>query len=121
MLIDYGDTSGVSNGPYRGFVPGEALPAGHLMQGPRGPLSISWRPQTAASAGCHTVTLIATHQFRQTSGAYYCAADPSDVDMLTWVVAACDLASPGDCSYDDCPVYGSASTEYCDDQQGSPP
>lgn len=121
LLVDHGDTSGVSNGPYRGFVPGNSLPPGRLVDGPRGPLSISWHPQTAEVSGCHTVTLMATHQFQQSFGAYYCAADSDDVDTLTWVVALCDLASPGNCPYQDCPVYGSSAMAYCDDEQSNPP
>lgn len=110
LLIDYGDESGVSNGPYRGFVPGEPLQAGALSDGPRGPVTISWRPQSQ-DEGCHTVTLLVTHRFQQKTDSYYCPSVPQDASAVTWSVVLCDES--GVCLYDTCPVRGEHTSTYC--------
>jgi hypothetical protein len=113
LLIDYGDESGVSNGPYRSFVLGEPLSAGTLAQGPRGPVTISWRPQKQETPGCHTLTLLVTHDFREEYGAFLCPRIPQDASTVTWFAAVCETENPDECDYTNCPVYGQSTGTYC--------
>lgn len=113
LLIDYGDASDVSNGPWRAYVPGEPLAAGSMAQGPRGPVTISWRPGKLETPGCHTVTLLVTHEFRLDSDAYWCPQRAEDASTLTWFAAVCETASPEECDYTNCPVQGQGTSTYC--------
>jgi len=116
LLIDYGDQSGVSNGPYRSFVPGEPLKAATMADGPR-EVAIQWQPQAQELVGCHTVTLLVTHQSQQKNHVYYCPADPSDASTLTWFAYVCDqtdLAACGSASGSMiCPIEGQTTSTYC--------
>ncbi|MBW2523557.1 MAG: hypothetical protein JRI23_05255 [Deltaproteobacteria bacterium] len=114
LLIDYGDESGVQNGPWRSYVPGKPLPAGTFSQGPRGPVTINWRPEKLETPGCHTVTLLVTHEFwlDPTEG-YWCPKDGQDASTLTWFVAVCETANPDECDYTNCPVRGQGTRTYC--------
>jgi hypothetical protein len=116
LLIDYGDQSGSSNGPYRWTVPGEPLAPATLSDGPR-EVAIGWRPQSQEPIGCHTVTLLTTHVFKQKNGAYYCPAEPDDASLLTWFALVCGDATTTtveDCfAAKPCPTAGKIPSTSC--------
>jgi hypothetical protein len=121
LLIDYGDQSGIKNGPYRDYVPGEPLAPGTLADGPR-QVTIQWRPQAQEIFGCHTVTLVVTHAFKNRDPVYYCPADPNDSSMLAWVALVCKSSTPADCvvdsTFQQCPIQGRDAT-YCAAAEGT--
>ena len=121
LLIDYGDQSGVSNGPYRSYVPGEPLAPATLADGPR-QVAIQWRPQAQEMFGCHTVTLVVTHAFKNKNPVFYCPADPDDSSMLTWFSLVCKSSTPDQCvidpTFQQCPIQGHDAT-YCAAAEGA--
>jgi hypothetical protein len=116
LLIDYGDQSGVENGPYRSFVEGEPLAPASMSDGPR-EVAVGWRPQSQEPIGCHTVTLLTTHQYAQRKGVFRCPADPDDASMLTWFALVCGDATTTtleECyATKPCPVAGLSSSTSC--------
>jgi hypothetical protein len=118
LLIDYGDDNAVSNGPYRSFVPGEPLDPACMLDGPRH-VSIPWRPLAQEPIGCHTVTLMVTHQFELKNSAFYCPADPNDASTLTWFALVCGDASTTtleECyAANPCPIAEPNNAVYCAD------
>ncbi|MFO0662124.1 MAG: hypothetical protein U0165_20170 [Polyangiaceae bacterium] len=61
-------------------------------------ISLSWQPSAAiggqsVAPGCHTITMIVTHQYQLDS---FLPADASDADQLTWWVL---VGSPDDLDY----------------------
>lgn len=120
LLIDYGEDTGTSSGPYRLAIPGEPLKSAELAKGPQ-LAAIPWRPQKQEPAGCHTVTLLVTHKFKQILDPpqYYCPEDPQDASSLTWMVAVCETENPEECDYTNCPARGEPAT-YCGDVSAEP-
>jgi hypothetical protein len=112
LLIDYGDDSGVALGPYRWAIPGEPLKAATLADGPR-EITIKWLPQKQEPPGCHTVTLLVTHQFQQINGIYHCPADANDAATLTWFAYVCDQTAIESCGAMICPIEGQTTSKYC--------
>jgi hypothetical protein len=93
LYIDYGDTN-AADLPYRNVVyPFEPLPAGTLAEGPRKFTGKRWHLGVIplpTDGDCHTVTLMATHEF----DARVCPANPSDASFLVWQVTRCPTGSP---------------------------
>jgi hypothetical protein len=116
LLIDYGDDSGIESGPYRWVVEGEPLAPASMSDGPR-QVAVGWRPQSQEPPGCHTVTLLTTHQYAQKYGAMRCPADPDDASMLTWFALVCGDATTTtleECyATKPCPVAGQISSKSC--------
>jgi hypothetical protein len=91
LLIDYGIKSDVDERPYRDAEDrNKEVPPGALADGPRDvvaklfPDVIFWGvPQ----AGCHTVTMMVSHNFDSASG---CPNTLEDSSQLTWQVIRCD-------------------------------
>lgn len=124
LFLDYGRI-GTNNTPYVDDEPLSALPAGTLADGPR-LLGKSWRPRGTEEPGCHTVTLLATHEFAGDLGVpedeypFYCPADLADSSTLTWFVSFCLEGEEGgvgpNCSLENCPSGESQPPlVYCDD------
>jgi hypothetical protein len=110
LLIDYG-FAGPGGNPWRVAAPVSVVPPGTLSEGPR-PLSVSWTPQPGVVGfGCHTVTLMITHQVRDQNPGFWCPAEPNDYATLTWFVALCEELST--CDYSDCFIAGEDTYNYC--------
>ena len=110
LLVDYG-FAGPGGDPWRDFAVADIIAPGTLSEGPR-PLSISWTPRTFIQPGCHTLTLLVTHQARGSTPGYYCPAEPNDYATLTWFVALCEELST--CDYSDCFIAGEDTYNYCE-------
>jgi hypothetical protein len=65
-----------------------AFPAGTLDDGPR-PISVKWTFSEGKpdQLGCHTMTLLASHAFDQST---LCPLDPNDSDQLVWYFLWCN-------------------------------
>ena len=114
LLTDYGVPNAITNRPY---AHDEAIPNQNpatLSAGAR-ELSVEWNPSPAslvAGTGCHSVTLLVTHEFtRGNDGArFFCPDDPNDFSTLSWFVVLCELDAQ--CNADACPKAASV-TEVC--------
>jgi hypothetical protein len=65
---------------------------GTLADGPRS-IEMNWvveGPSSGFLPGCHTVTMMASHAFDDTSG---CPVSLADSSQLTWIVNVCDSTS----------------------------
>ncbi|MBW2453696.1 MAG: hypothetical protein JRI68_04260 [Deltaproteobacteria bacterium] len=110
LLVDYGYLAS-DNTPWRDSAPVDDIAPGTLSEGPR-PINVTWTPRSFIQPGCHTVTLLVTHQKRAQNPGYWCPAEPDDYDTLTWFVALCeDLAT---CDYSDCFIAGEDTYSYCE-------
>ncbi len=110
LLIDYG-FDGPGDVPWRHAAPVDVIAPGTLSEGPR-PLSISWTPPSFIQPGCHTLTLLVTHEARGSNPGFWCPADPDDYATLTWFVALCEELST--CDYSDCFIAGEDTYNYCE-------
>ncbi|MBI4701475.1 MAG: hypothetical protein HY744_10000 [Deltaproteobacteria bacterium] len=111
LLIDLGQPN-PGGKPYLHGFEGTPLPGASLADGPRR-ASVGWTPELSTTAlGCHTATLVATHELTKVEEYFYCPKDPNDMSMLTWFVTLCSQTSePGaptqwECEYDNCPTAG---------------
>jgi hypothetical protein len=111
LYIDYGDKN-AADLPYRNVVyPFEPLPAGTLADGPRKFQGKRWHLGVIPLLnGCHTATLMATHEF----DAKVCPAQATDASFLVWQVIRCEDATtcneacePKDCTKEDCATCAS--------------
>lgn len=111
LLVDYGYLA-PGDIPWRDTAPVDTIAPGTLSDGPR-PVSVSWTPRSFIEPGCHTLTLLVTHQKRGTNPGFWCPADADDYASLTWFVALCE--DVGTCEYDDCFIAGGEDTYvYCE-------
>jgi len=114
LLFDYGieiSANSQGQGPWLAAVPGSPVDATTLAAGPR-EISIPFTPNDLVHAvGCHTVTMLVTHQFKQEQGAFYCPAQVDDVATLTWFVSLCENGT-NECPTDNCPVKAGEGS-YC--------
>lgn len=102
LVLDYGVAApGGSPDPYQRSIRDTSAPAGTL-DGPPRTLAVTWNIGTTdkPTAGCHNVTLLATHEAYVDSG---CPVDPADFDFLTWTIFVCD-SSQGSCCDPTAPV-----------------
>lgn len=127
LLIDYG-VEDPSGNPYRDGFPQTPIKASTIAAGPR-KVSTIWRvepnslvdpsPGEITSVGCHTVTLLVTHAFRENTVGYWCPRSNADYASITWFAAVCaDPTSPF-CTFDDCPVSDQGPFHFCADLEGS--
>jgi len=95
LYIDYGQTNAAGR-PYRNVIyPFEPIPPGTLADGARKFQGKRWYlGVTPVAIGCHTVTLVASHEFN----AEVCPRDSADASVLVWQVVSCD--SSGACAFD---------------------
>ncbi len=112
LLVDYGYMASENSPPWREAVPVDVTAPGTLSEGPR-PVTGTWTPRkNVVEAGCHTLTLLVTHQKSGQNPGFWCPADPDDYDTLTWFVALCeDLAT---CNYGGCHIAGEDTYSYCE-------
>jgi hypothetical protein len=117
LLIDYGvGDGGELSPPWKDVSVGDAVTPGTLQDGRR-PISISWTRLLQRKPGCHTVTMLVTHQHRQQNPDFYCPKDPDDFDTLTWLAVICETSSGSepDCDLSNCPL-NDGTFEYCGDE-----
>ncbi|WP_437326385.1 hypothetical protein [Sorangium sp. So ce381] len=90
LYLDYG-TRNSAGQPYRDRVyPFEAIEAGTMDEGQR-PFVRRWfLDSSSVTAGCHTLTMVASHAF----DVDVCPADPKDMSSLTWQLIKCDPDDP---------------------------
>jgi len=114
LLVDYG-IAGPGGEPWRQALQQTAIEAGTRTEGPRR-ISFPWTPQTnIVGFGCHTVTLLVTHEPTRENPEFWCPKNPDDVATLTWFTTVCDGSLPesDQCTYDDCPIAGERQYRYC--------
>lgn len=117
LLIDYGEWSDYTDGPYAIFQLGPPLAPASLADGPR-EVAIPWRPQREAEQGCHTVTLVVTHDFKSDYPGYHCPSTADDASFLTWFALVCRNEADAEACLADpasrpCPIEGQGATTYC--------
>jgi len=88
LYIDYGRPNAAGH-PYKNRVyPFEPILPGTLADGPRPFGGKRWYLDSApVAAGCHTVTMMASHEFNSS----VCPHDMDDSDLLVWQVVRCDF------------------------------
>ena len=116
LLIDYGVRDELSGRVFQDNDPNNAaLNASTLADGPRR-VSANFFPKRLAP-GCHTVTLMVSHEFDFASG---CPVRKADSSQLVWFVFKCEDANCQNAdSVLDCPVADPAVS--CPDQVGGAP
>ncbi len=111
LLVDYGFL-GPGGDPWRDSRLVDSVPAATMADGPR-TIEVAWTPRMQhIDDGCHTVTLLATHEMRRSNPGWYCPADPDAAATITWFVALCQefaACTPGDC------LTELVSAVYCED------
>ena len=129
LLIDYGKPNPAGE-PWLDAVPGPILQPQTIADGWRS-ISIDWLPKEALTgAGCHTVTMLVTHEItRATADGYFCPRDLDDYDTQTWLVVLCENDASA-CDFSGClvdeaqPDPGMTAGVYCDtpssSQKGAP-
>ncbi|WP_437529258.1 hypothetical protein WME79_47385 [Sorangium sp. So ce726] len=90
LYLDYG-TRNSAGQPYRDRdYPFEAIEAGTMHEGQR-PFVRRWfLGSSSVTAGCHTLTMVASHAF----DVNVCPADLKDMSYLTWQLIKCDPDDP---------------------------
>ena len=89
FYYDYG--SGTSDAPFKFVENAGELPPGTLADTERKPHSRSWTPKFV-TAGCHTLTLMASHAFDNSETS--CPQHLADSSQLTWRFLLCETAQP---------------------------
>jgi hypothetical protein len=110
LYIDYGQSNAAGH-PYKNRVyPFEPILPGTIADGPRKFQGKRWYLDSApVAAGCHTITMMASHEF----GATVCPVDIDDSSFLVWQIAKCD--ANGDCPTDCEPLDCSDQCPSCAD------
>lgn len=88
LYIDYGSDDYTD--PFLTFIDREPpLDPGHIDDTTKRRASESWYPRAPPQVGngCHTVTMMASHEFDDHTA---CPKDPTDFSMITWQVLRCD-------------------------------
>jgi hypothetical protein len=88
LYIDYGYDNGFGQ-PFAFQKQGKSVPAGRFDESDRR-VSMEWHYAEYPVSGCHTFTLIASHEF----GDDGCPVDLADSTYLTWDVIVCDATDP---------------------------
>lgn len=105
LLLDYGVQA--SDGrPFEAEVSEDSDVPASTLQDTLRTLTARWYVKSYNYDGCHTVTLMASHEFTDDQ----CPVDPADSDAVTWLVYLCrDSGSVPCCdpvSDPDCPLPG---------------
>jgi hypothetical protein len=111
LLIDYGQGDG-SGAPWKDFEIGAVVAAATLQDGRR-EISIPWSGVAQQAGGCHTVTMLVTHESKEVLPDFWCPKDADDFDTLSWLAVICEQV--GDepvCDMSNCPL-NDAQYEYC--------
>ncbi|MEM1032518.1 MAG: hypothetical protein AAGN82_19380 [Myxococcota bacterium] len=115
LLRNFGGGAAGGDRPYESEVGRSNLAPATLSDGPR-PVTVDWFDPGVSGEDydCARVTLLATHEFRGGSGPdFYCPADPTDVDTVTWFVLRCRDTEPR-CTFDLCNDNEDEEANYCD-------
>jgi hypothetical protein len=116
LLVDYGVPNPLTGHVFQDSESfNQPLPPGTLADGPRR-ISASLVPALRMpTPGCHTITMMVTHEFDQVSG---CPATKADSDQLVWFVYKCaDEGCPP--TVEACPIADPGVS--CPDQAGGTP
>jgi hypothetical protein len=94
LLLDYGVPNVICQ-PFQERVDIRTnIPAGTLAEGPRALPTMIWLAATTVlNPGCHTITMLASHEFDDSTD---CPVDQRDSSQLTWFVDVCDSTSATD-------------------------
>lgn len=97
MYIDYGDPSGnyepgqdIPKWPYYKWFPGPPVEAGTFSELDRRASATYFPILDPIKPGCHTLTMIVSHEFVENEDGRYCPRDLTDSSQLTWIVFRCD-------------------------------
>lgn len=93
LLLDYG-IAGPGCAPWRDDSP-QFLEAGTLADGPR-PVPASYYPPPN-DEGCHSLTMLATHEPVGVPPYTWCPKDPDDAATLTWFFTLCGAQDAPEC------------------------
>ena len=96
LYVDYGlQNPKLPQWPYALAIPGNSFAPATLADGPRR-LHQTFVPSIyKLESGCHTLTLIVSHEFDQSTDLRYCPTSLADSSQLTWYLLKCD--APGNC------------------------
>lgn len=92
LYIDYGTSNSAMN-PYKNRVfPLPSVKAGKIADGQRS-FEVPWYLDSVPiQKGCHTITLVASHEFEQVN---VCPADSKDMSTIEWKLVNCDAGDQG--------------------------
>ncbi len=91
IYIDYGYQTMPGGTPYYFATPYTTISAASIVDGDR-PVIVDWPPEIPL-AGCHTITIMASHDF-QTRGGETCPHFITDSSLLTWSFYFCGSTTP---------------------------
>jgi hypothetical protein len=99
LYVDYGYNPPGTDQPFRAMVANiRELDPSTLTDPNARTMRVTWLPEiTGTSSGCHTVTLIASHDFDRETQCPKCLSDSS---QITWQVFVCNSAIGDDCKPD---------------------
>lgn len=96
LYLDYGiQDPQLPDWPYAWAFRGNQFPAGTLADGPRRIHQTFYPAGYPLEVGCHTLTLVVSHEFEQVSNDRDCPASLADSSQLTWYLLEC--SAPGNC------------------------
>lgn len=112
LYLDYGIAG--SSRPFRDAVQGSPLASGSIEESGR-KVEVDWYPEDSRlNDGCHTATLIVSHQFDDSVtrplNTPPCPVCDDDISSITWTMLLC--MNGGDCA--DLPLSGPTSCEGID-------
>lgn len=108
LFVDYGRPRS-ENEPYQDFVSGLRLAPSTLDDPTPRTAKASWSRRGLITSGCHTFTLMVSHEFDDNQ----CPADSDDASSLTWFAYLCEPGLPCDpnlmgmdnCIFQDPPTF----------------
>lgn len=104
LYIDYGAT--LSDRPFRELIQVRDVPASTLSDQVKRPIRGTWNlANSTVGPGCHTVTLLVSHDLDRITSCPVCRNDSS---QITWQVFHCGGASAALCvaDFNDCQSWG---------------
>jgi hypothetical protein len=111
LYVDYGFKPPGTDQPFRAlFANIPALESSTMSDTMERTVRFTWSPQlTGTGTGCHTLTLIASHDFDPATQCPKCLSDSS---QITWQLYVCDSTKVDECMPDftDCVMWN----ESCD-------
>ena len=96
LYLDYGrQNPDLPDWPYTLAIQGNTFAAGTLADGPRR-IHQTFIPSIySVEPGCHTLTLVVSHEFEQVTSERYCPSSLADSSQITWYLLKC--SAPGNC------------------------
>jgi hypothetical protein len=96
LYIDYGKVGG--DKPYAEAIQIRDLPPSTLADTTKRNVRVTWNVKNSAlTPGCHTVTLLVSHNLDRVTSCPVCRNDSS---QITWQIYSCDLAPAASCVAD---------------------